>query len=457
MSRDTDEKEFDEAFNMAIKHTDLTEKKKSLEDINTQDINEIDKQYRNRPQVLDELKPLDYYFNYIDDAIRYGFIGLDHLPAVLAKNESYGELLPKLWIKYQCALRGTKTPQIENLEDRINVWYTLLYRWAFGLVGGTPSGLNAMPYLPLHTFNEETGRYDEYHTQTSRGVAYVKLDDLKKYFTETIEIPLPTQLFPDHERKDDVPLKQSSPGLTIEAGTKIDPQVSAQEIDAIIEKFTIIPESDRGIKIQEPGRGKRPTTFDSEKLKFSKLDGILWKVFLEIINNEGFYSVGVSGKKGTVERGEYGKRQGHLKEFSKKLRKTFNDSFSIYFSSRIPDNYSFFVLYRDDGKKGIYKLKIPLKTHTKDDSRYGNNTEKELLNLLFQASNGQARSSQNYFMGKINTIKLKLIENHGMTKKEIEKKVTDYICSKTDKEEIEKDFSNSVYIKDEHHEDLEQN
>ena len=207
-----------------------------------------------------------------------------------------------------------------------------------------------------------------------------------------------------------------------------------QEFDAIIEAFTIIPESDYEIKIKKSG--KAPISYPHHILNF-KTKKTLWKTFLEIIRDNGFYNVGPSGSQDVDVKNEYDKKQKRLREINKKLIMFFREKFS----SQIPDNYNFFAPYPDEGKKGVYKLQIPIKTHTKNDSRYRHKTKEELLDLLSQTFNEYARTPQNYLKEKIDALRLELIENHGMTEKEIR----DYVYPKTDKEVIEKEFSNYVY------------
>lgn len=147
-----------------------------------------------------------------EKAIRYREILVDHLVYILAAEEKYTALLPELWEKYHCTNRRSKPP--ERFEA---AWQTLLYRWALGMVEGAREQKPIDPYssrreyLPLYYFNEETEEHEKYDSlRTDHSKPLVKLDDLKKYFTETIEIPLPTRLFPDRESKDSAPHKRPS-------------------------------------------------------------------------------------------------------------------------------------------------------------------------------------------------------------------------------------------------------
>jgi hypothetical protein len=207
---------------------------------------------------------------------------------------------------------------------------------------------------------------------------------------------------------------------------------TVQGFDAFIRELTIIPESDYEINIKE--KRKKAVPYSHTRLGFFK-KGTYWYDFLEIIRVGGFYNVGPSSAKK-----EYDKKQTCRKEINKKLIDTFRKEFSL----QIPDKFQFFELVHSEGR-GVYKLKIPIESHTKDDSKYKHCTREELLGFLLPVTKDYISCPQhNYLKGKINTIKLELIESHGMTEEEIEKEITDYVYPKTDKEEIEEAFSNHV-------------
>jgi hypothetical protein len=108
---------------------------------------------------------------------------------------------------------------------------------------------------------------------------------------------------------------------------------------------------------------------------------------------------------------------------------------------QIPGNYNFFVLYPDDGRKGVYKLKIPIRPPEKDYRKYEHHKTKKLLDYLRSITQESDRTFNLHLKNKIKNISSELIEHHGMTEKEIR----DYVYPKTDKEVIEKEFSNHVY------------
>lgn len=265
-----EEAETELSFDKAVKLDELAEEKESLENIDRQDPHQIDIKYRLLPQVLDKLKPLDGYFSYIDDAIRYGFIALDHLLVVLAKDESYGEFLPKLWTKYQCDLRDPKEPDTATVGDRVQAWHNLLYRWAFGIVEGDSSGVNPVPHLPTHYFDQETGDLKKYNLRfiSSCGhVPVVKLDDLRRYFTKTIGIPLPTRLFPVQGYENSISTKLSPNKSIPEKTLPFSPCESGTKWENI--KITLIDNDT--IRIETP---KRNGLFSYHELGMSdKRDG----------------------------------------------------------------------------------------------------------------------------------------------------------------------------------------
>jgi hypothetical protein len=133
----------------------------------------------------------------IEDTRRNKYIALGLLPFVMAEDEQYSkDLLLELWKKYQCDRRGPKEPLTETYEDRVGTWHHLFERLAFGRVQGVPIKKSSPLYLPLYYFNDKEGALEKYDRTKNPGDPQVKLDDLKEYLTETIEIPLPGRLFP---------------------------------------------------------------------------------------------------------------------------------------------------------------------------------------------------------------------------------------------------------------------
>lgn len=123
-----------------------------------------------------------------NDAKRNGFIGLGHLVYILATDEHYTEeSILNLWKKYQISIRRSAEPDVSTPGARAGVWQALLERWAFGTVAGVGGKtLDAISYLPLYTWDPETGELKDYDRKGKMGAAYVKLDDLKEYFANRI-------------------------------------------------------------------------------------------------------------------------------------------------------------------------------------------------------------------------------------------------------------------------------
>jgi len=123
-----------------------------------------------------------------NDAKRSGFIALDHLVYILAADEQYTEeLILNLWKKYQINIRRSAKPDVSAPWTRAGVWQALLERWAFGTVAGVGGGgLDPIRYLPTYTYDPETGVLKCYDRKGKTEPAYVKLDDIKEYFTARI-------------------------------------------------------------------------------------------------------------------------------------------------------------------------------------------------------------------------------------------------------------------------------
>lgn len=159
-----------------------------------------------------------------------GWIYLDELPFLLAGDRAYDDLMPKLWTRYQLHLRGSKIPPYDTPGNRIEVWTKLFDRWAFGRVGRVPrtdsewySKLEAIPYIPLYRYDAKNGRLIEVEDRSDGSILYiVTLEDLRKYLTKIVEIPLPQALYPENESEEEegpnqlpyeIPTPEPSPPL----------------------------------------------------------------------------------------------------------------------------------------------------------------------------------------------------------------------------------------------------
>lgn len=133
----------------------------------------------------------------IDDicrqSLKSGFINEVELCHVLGADSQYKKFLPDLWQRYQLDLRGPKNPKTASATARIGAWSHLLTRLTKGLVAGISDGLKPVPYLQVYRFNQKAGRFEK---DPDQGGGYIKLNELKEYFSEYLEIPVPLKLFP---------------------------------------------------------------------------------------------------------------------------------------------------------------------------------------------------------------------------------------------------------------------
>jgi hypothetical protein len=150
----------------------------------------------------------DEYLDYIAQrAILNGFIPLLYdLAYIMAVEEDYRDILPKLWEFYECNVRhGTEIKTVTR-EDRAGVWFILLQRW-----GGTPPDQSNSFLPPPYWGKVRPIRYLNLYDPVTRELKtpgqkrdennLVKLEDLKEYLRsieQTLEInfQLPKRLFP---------------------------------------------------------------------------------------------------------------------------------------------------------------------------------------------------------------------------------------------------------------------
>lgn len=210
---------------------------------------------------------------------------------------------------------------------------------------------------------------------------------------------------------------------------------AVQDIDAIIEKFTIIPESDYEIKIKE--KGKQPETYNHERLGFKDNTATGWNIFLGILNKSGTYSIGQAGEHGTTKRKEYNRKLSYLRVIDKKLNYVFHRDFSLQFSK----NYR---LYRRVKKKGygVYEFKFQVKFSLKLEkstlkTKYEKYPKDKLLKHLKNISAIHASTPEKGLKLQIDTIVEILLEKYKMTDDDIK----DHFDPKSDHEVINNMFS----------------
>lgn len=151
-----------------------------------------------------------------------GRIILYHLVFILAKEERYAEILPKLWdlSGLDDKLFKLDPSILESEEDCANIWYWILCSWAFssalrfkhtiqeGAVEITQkssyfSNLQYPPpgLLPYHYFNNELMR-TKHDEECSPNDCFVKLDEFKNILNDIrrtcqLSLTLPAVLFPE--------------------------------------------------------------------------------------------------------------------------------------------------------------------------------------------------------------------------------------------------------------------
>ena len=206
-------------------------------------------------------------------------------------------------------------------------------------------------------------------------------------------------------------------------------------------KFTF--ENNYEIKIQKSG--KRAKTYTSDSLGFNSVETKEWKT-LEILQTPPhIYQVGKAGKARTGIRKEYDKKKKLLDAINQKLIKFINDHLSP--SIPIPKSYKLYELC-PEYEKGTYKFKFQTGDNKDDKDIFESNCEKlskeKLIeNLLGRLKEYSKNPNANYLKKKIDTIKSVLINKYEMT----ENGIKDLMFPSTDKEEIEKEFSDVRYEK----------
>lgn len=127
-----------------------------------------------------------------EDARANGFIAVNHLAFILAKDVQYNErILPSLWYDFELYKRGPAEPYMPNPRVRIESWLAILFRWATGTIAGFDGELKPIPRLAFYSYDDEKGSLKEF----TSGGPYVALKDVQEYFRKVVKIPLPILLF----------------------------------------------------------------------------------------------------------------------------------------------------------------------------------------------------------------------------------------------------------------------
>jgi hypothetical protein len=297
-----------------------------------------------------------------DAALSSGFIGLWDLVYLLAADKRYQDLIPPLWKKYQCDVRGPKAPDVSTVGSRVGVWQVLLYRWAHGMSGGIRDGLRPIPYLPLHCFNERIGRYEkrdskDFIERSNNGPEYVGLKDLGKYLTDVVRVPLPHILFPEASELLNGPQHEKfSYGLVtgVEKEKHEEVETSAKRATSRDEDFIkglrISVENDQEILIQQPSKPKIPYRYT--KVGFQTANKT-WRDLLEILKDPEYsYNLGTATSD-RAKRRDYDARRKRLDAINRKLVIFFKKEFPV----DLPRKYKLYE--RDKTKRdGTYAFRF---------------------------------------------------------------------------------------------------
>ena len=370
------EKEFDESFHIKGK---MDQKYIEIERLRRMPVNSMmEKKIRDEEmeEITQQYNELDFYYDWdseirgkcdpepltetgqkriADEALSNRFIGLGDVVYLLAADEQYQGLLPGLWEKYQCDIRGPKCPDIFSAISRVAVWQALLFRWAHGMVGGIRGGLRPIPYLPLHCFDEKTGRYEkkdskDFIERRDKGPEYISLEDLGKYLTDVVRVPLPHILFPG----DSEPLNRALSenvnnrlqAIEVEKEKREEAKISAapptSRNEDFIKGLRISVENDQEIVIQQPG--KRKILYDYTKVGFQTANKT-WRDLVGILRDPEYcYDLGPATGD-PAKRRDYDARRKRLEEINKKLVIFSNKEFSLNLSRD-------YKLYERDKTKG---------------------------------------------------------------------------------------------------------
>jgi len=125
-------------------------------------------------------------------AITNGYIEAKKLTCLLAKDEDYIPLLPGLWEDFQMGISGDPCPHPGGFDSRIDAWAGLLYRW----VNDEAFGLKVQELKKI----EIVGDGEDIK---------IPLKEIKRYFIELSQVPLPESLFPDGSQEGGINLYDS--------------------------------------------------------------------------------------------------------------------------------------------------------------------------------------------------------------------------------------------------------
>jgi hypothetical protein len=125
-----------------------------------------------------------------------GFIAGPKLVCILAYDETYIEILPKLWENFQMNInwkdsqmniRNDECPDPSEFDSRINIWTALLHRWTQNEILGI--NRENQRYFGVQ---EDIRKDDKLKPEDSESNdIYIKMDELDRHFSELVKAPLP--------------------------------------------------------------------------------------------------------------------------------------------------------------------------------------------------------------------------------------------------------------------------
>ncbi len=132
----------------------------------------------------------------IERAHQTGFIELEELARIMARDTSYDETIFQLSKKYHC--------KIPESRDIFFMWIRLLNRWVSGAYDGntfaraTMARMPAIRLIPFYQHDYKTGAFlkrDPISLYDDVDKPYINLEEFKEFLTTCDKIPPPAALF----------------------------------------------------------------------------------------------------------------------------------------------------------------------------------------------------------------------------------------------------------------------
>lgn len=231
----------------------------------------------------DYYKP-DKLIEWADKARNLGYIQRGALERILAEDYKYHNDISRLWTYYK--LPG-KPFDLSEMSAREHAWTFLLQHFTRSSVGpffGKRPGLDD-ELLTVYERNKLTGEFRLYDPAAEHkfgyGGVFYELSGVKKCFTETLNLQLPSRLFEEVKESEAPDSHETDEGQTDPIEVIKSLRFSADSTDEII--------------IQRSGRKKK--SYRAADLGFRNETTKEWKTLLRIIGTPGFkYYIGPSGR-----------------------------------------------------------------------------------------------------------------------------------------------------------------